>query len=195
MFKELSLMPKLNSFSKFLTVFVSTIFIVSVWATSASSQATLIERSKLALDGIGPIRVGMTVDEASQAAGVNLVRGYAPHGYEEFCSYFKSQGEPQGIHFMVTKRRIVRVDITNKQVTTIRGAKIGDTEEQILSLYPGQIRVVKNPLGGRGKNLILTPRDAVNSNYRLIFETGRDNRVRSFRSGQLPQVEYIEGCS
>ncbi|MEG4087939.1 hypothetical protein [Microcoleus sp. Pol12B4] len=135
----------------------------------------------------------MTVDEA-QAAGERLVKSYAVLN-EEFCSYFKPQGEPQGISFMVAKGRIVRVDVSNPRIATIKGAKIGDTEAQIIALYPGQIRTIKNPIGGPGKNLIFVPRDAKDSNYRLIFATGNDNRAESFLSGQIPHVEYIEGCS
>lgn len=188
-------MGKLNSSTKFVTLVITTIIILCLWVTSVNAQAKLTEQSLLALNGIGPIRVGMTVDEASRAAGVRLVKGYVPpppHG--EFCSYFKAQVGLQGIGFMVTQGRIVRIDISNERVSTIKGAKIGDTEEQIFSLYPGQIRVIKNPLGGRGNNLTFVPRDAADSNYRLIFETGIERRVKYFRSGQLPQVEYIEGC-
>lgn len=187
-------MQKFNSFTQFVTLFIGTLVIFSIWVTSVNAQAQLTEKSKLALNGIGPIRVGMTVDEASRSAGVRLVKGYA--GLDEnFCSYFKLQGEPKGINFMVTKGRIVRIDISNQRVTTIKGAKIGDTEEHIFSIYPGQIIVTKNPLGGRGNNLTFVPRDVADSNYRLIFETGIERRVKYFRSGQLPQVEYIEGCS
>ena len=186
-------MGKLNSSTKFVTLVIATVVICTFWITSVNAQVQLTENSKLAINGIGPIRVGMTVDEASRAAGVRLVKGYA--GLDEnFCSYFKPQGEPKGINFMVTKGRIVRIDISNERVTTIKGAKIGDNEEQIFSLYPGQIRVIKNPLSGRGNNLTFVPRDAADSNYRLIFQTGIDKRVKYFRSGQLPQVEYIEGC-
>jgi hypothetical protein len=187
-------MPQFNSITKFLLLVASTAVIIFIWAISVNAQVQLTERSKLAINGIGPIRVGMTVDEASRAAGVRLIKSYEPLN-EEFCSYFKPQGEPKGISFMVAKGRIVRVDISNEQVTTIKGAKIGDTEEQIFSLYPGQIRVIKNPLGGPGNNLTFVPRDVADSNYRLIFQTRNDRRVKYFRSGQLPQVEYIEGCS
>ena len=187
-------MGKLNSLTKFVTLVIATVVICTVWVTAVNAQFQLTNNSKLALNGIGSIRVGMTVDEASRAAGVRLVKSYEPLN-EEFCSYFKPLGGLTGISFMVTKGRIVRVDISNERVTTIKGAKLGDTEEQIFSLYPGQIRVIKNPLGGRGNNLTFVPRDATDSNYRLIFQTGNDKRVKYFRSGQLPQVEYIEGCS
>jgi hypothetical protein len=133
-------MQKLNSFRKFLTFFISAVVIVSVWATSANGQSQLTERSKLALDGIGPIRVGMTVDEAARSAGVRLIKTLSAGRTEEYCAYFGVQGGLKGIAFMVTNERIARVDnFSNKRITTIKGAKIGDTEDRIISLYPGQI--------------------------------------------------------
>ena len=134
-------MIKFNNSTKFFTLLISTIIIIVVSATSVNAQAQLTERSQLAIDGIGPIRVGMTVEEASRSAGVRLVRNddaYRDKKSERFCAYFEPQGEPQGIHFMVTNRRIARVDISNKRVTTIKRAKIGDAQERIFALYPGQ---------------------------------------------------------
>jgi hypothetical protein len=136
----------------------------------------------------------MTVAEASRAAGVRLVKTLSAGRTEEYCSYFEPQGEPKGIAFMVIEGRIVRVDISNERVTTIRGIKIGDPEKKIVKLYPPeQIQVVTGLIGGRMKRFTFVPRDAADRNYRLIFDTGR-NRVDRFRSGKLPEVEYIEGC-
>ena len=98
---------------------------------------------------------------------------------------------------MVTKGRIARIDISDKRITTIRGAKIGDSEDRIISLYPGQIQITKNPLAARqeanSKYLTFVPKDAADKNYRLIFQTAL-NQVIHFRSGKLPEVEFIEGC-
>lgn len=189
-------MSKLNSFRKFFTFFVSAVVIVSMWAISVNAQASLTENSKLAINGIGPIRVGMTVDEASRAAGVKLVFvASGPDGVS--CSQFKPEGELKDIAFMVTKGRIARVEIRDKRITTIRGARIGDTLDRIISLYPGQIQIIKAPLTsrpeGNSKHLTFVPKDAADNNYRIIFETTFD-RVREFRSGKLPEVEFLEGC-
>ncbi|MBE9188342.1 hypothetical protein IQ270_27845 [Microcoleus sp. LEGE 07076] len=189
-------MSKLNSFSKFFTFFVGTVIIVLFWVTSASGQVQLTENSKLAINGIGPIRLGMTVDEASRAAGVKLV--FVMNGPDAYsCSYFKPQGELKDIAFMVAKGRIARIDIRDKRITTIRGARIGDTLDRIISLYPGQIQIIKAPLTarpeGNPKNLTFVPKDDADKNYRIIFEKV-NNRVYRFRSGKLPEIEYIEGC-
>jgi hypothetical protein len=194
-------MGKLSSSTKFISLLISTIVIVAVWVTSVNAQVQLTERSKLAINGIGPIRVGMTVDEASESAGIKLTnRSGSGGGREESqCSYVEPKGEPKGIAFMVTKGRIARVDIfSNKQITTIKGVKIGDTEDRIISLYPGQIQVTPHPyVSGsprNGKYLTFVPKDTADKNYRIIFETSR-NRVDRFRSGKIPEVEAIEGCS
>jgi hypothetical protein len=46
----------------------------------------------------------------------------------------------------------------------------------------------------RGNYLTFIPQDRPDRNYRLVFETDGD-RVTNFRSGQVPEVEAIEGCS
>jgi hypothetical protein len=189
-------MPKLNKFSsKFLTFLISAIIVISVWATSASGQAQLTERSKLAINGIGPIRVGMTVSEASRSAGVKLVKALDGSRPDNSCAFFDIQGGPQGISFMTTKDRIVSVYISNERITTISGAKIGDSVAKILKLYPPA--QMQTELSGRSqKRFTFIPRDAADRNYRLIFETDTGtNRVKRFRSGQLPEVEYREGCA
>jgi hypothetical protein len=191
-------MPKLISFSKLLTLFIGVVVIVSVWATSASGQVQLTERSKLAIDGIGPIRIGMTVNEASRSAQVKFIKIPSGGRSEDLCSYMKAQEGPKGISVMVSKGRIVRIDISNERITTMRGVKIGDPEGKVFSLYPRQIQATPHPYSSRppynGKYLTFVPRDAADKNYRIIFETSKGH-VERFRSGQLPEVEYIEGCS
>lgn len=141
-------MQKLNSLTKFVALLISTIVICAVWVTSVNAQAQLTERSQLALNGIGPIRVGMTVDEASKSAGIKLITSGSAGVDEYQCSYVHPQGEPKEIAFMVVKGRIARVDINNKRMTTLRGAKIGNTQEQIIKLYPGQIKETPHPYVG-----------------------------------------------
>jgi hypothetical protein len=89
-------MRKLNS-SKLVALLIGTAVIFLILVTSVSAQAKLTERSKLAINGIGPIRVGMTVDEASKSGGIRLIRS-GSGGIDEYqCSYVQPKGEPKGI--------------------------------------------------------------------------------------------------
>ncbi|MFM1843333.1 MAG: hypothetical protein RLZZ490_2075, partial [Cyanobacteriota bacterium] len=110
------------------------------------------------------------------------------------CAYYTIPGV-SGLAFMVTNGRIARIDITDKSpLTTLSGAKIGDSESRIKALYPGQIRVETHKYDRQGHYLIFVPKDAVDKDYRLIFET--DGKVVTrWRVGRLPAVEWVEGCS
>lgn len=184
----------MNRKVKFLNFFIATLALSTLTISSVLSQTKLTNQSKVYINGIGAVRVGMTIAEASKAAGTKLIR---ESGYETnlSCFYVKPQGEPKDIGFMVTNKRISRVDVwKNKSITTLSGAKIGDTESRIKSLYPGQIQVTPHKYVEGGHDLIFIPKDAVDKNYRLLFETD-GKRVTRFRSGKLPEVEFVEGCS
>ncbi|MEH2251132.1 hypothetical protein [Nostoc sp.] len=181
----------MNSKTKFLTFASLTLAVSSLTVSTVVAQAKLTNQSKLFINGIGQVRVGMTVSQAAKAAGTQLV-GDPPNNS---CYYVKPQNEPKNLSFMVTKGRISRVDVRqNTQITTLKGAKIGDTEAQIKSLYAGQIQVTPHKYVQGGHNLTFVPKDRANQNYRVVFETD-GKRVTQFHSGKLPEVEFVEGCS
>lgn len=167
-------------------------FIFSITLMTAVAQERLSGRSKVTIDGIGAIRVGMTPKQATQAGGVPLITsGYASGE----CVYYQPKGQLKGLGFMTIEGAIARVDITqNSQITTRSGAKIGDTEAKIQSLYPDRIKVTPHKYNEKGHYLTYVPKDTTDKNYRLIFETD-GNKVTQYRSGRLPEVEWVEGCS
>jgi hypothetical protein len=175
--------------TKFRAFFIGTVILSSLTAVSVNAQTKLSQQSKVSITGIGPVRVGMTVAQASKAAGTRLVRSNPQ--LPGSCFYVKPQAGPQGLEFMVLNDRIIRVDINKGRFTTVSGAKIGDTEARIKSLYGGRLQV-RNDYGS-GHVMTFVPQAAADKNYRLVFNTD-GNRVTRFRVGQLPQVDYEEGC-
>ncbi len=94
----------------------------------------------------------------------------------------------------VTNGRIARVSVwQSRQITTLSGAKIGDSEARIRSLYPG-IQVTPHTYVRQGHYLTFVPKDAGDRNYRVVFETD-GQKVTRFHAGKLPEVEFVEGCS
>jgi hypothetical protein len=166
--------------------------VTTITMGTALAQIQLTNQSKLALNGIGSVKVGMTLKEASKAAGTTLVRG---NGYQDSCYYVTPKNKLAGLSFMVTSAKIARVDVSQKStITTIKGGKIGDTEAKIKSLYPGKIKVEPHKYVSGGHYLVFTPQDKAYKNYRLIFETD-GKRVTLMRAGKLPEASYVEGCS
>ena len=95
---------------------------------------------------------------------------------------------------MVERGAITRVNINDSSaIATTTGAKIGDTEERIELLYPGQVEVQPHKYTD-GHYLVVTPVDPEERDYRIVFETVGKNVVR-YRAGRVPSVQYVEGCS
>ncbi|PPT10860.1 Serine/threonine protein kinase [Geitlerinema sp. FC II] len=176
--------------------FFSALLILNLSVDSVRSQSQLTPRSRVAIDGIGPVRVGMTVAEASRSAGTTFVREGVYDSPQ--CHYIVPENGMRDVSFMVTNGRIARVDVRNPVVRTVSGAGIGNSEEEIEQLYPDRIEVSRHPYTGgapqNGHYLTFVPQDWRDRNYRVIFETSYDY-VTQYRAGKLPEVEYIEGCA
>lgn len=133
--------------------------------------------------GIGSVKTGMSVEEAQVALHHELV---VPAKLAE-CAFLKTKSGPKGVSFMVEQRHISRVDVVSGATATSAGARIGDTEDKIKSLYTG---------------IAVTPHKYTNGHYltysgdggKIVFETD-GSKVTRYRSGNTPAVEYVEGCS
>lgn len=139
--------------------------------------------------GYGPAKIGMTVAEASAALGMKLV-SEGPVD-EPKCHYMRPEPAVEGLWFMISGDRVVRVEVTTAGITTRSGLGVGDSEARVKALLPGTV---------------VTPHKYVapDGNYLTVWSRGRKAAVRfetlqgkvtSFYAGRVPEVEYVEGCS
>ncbi len=139
--------------------------------------------------GLGSLRAGMTVAEATTALGGALV---VPAEYDTtLCDYAVWRGAPRGMRVMVDQGRIARVEVDSANVATAAGARVGDSEERIQSLYPGRVTVTPHKYED---GHYLTVNGVGDSSVALVFETSK-GRVSRYRAGRRPAVEYVEGGS
>lgn len=132
----------------------------------------------------------MTMPEAERALGAPLV---LLGSSTEPCYYVVVDGRP-GVAFMIVDGRIARLDVRQPaSVKTAEGAGIGDTEARIHTLYPGRVEVQPHKYS-KGHYLVVTPEAPRDSTYRFIFETDGVGVTR-YRTGRLPEVGWVEGCS
>jgi hypothetical protein len=87
---------------------------------------------------------------------------------------------------------LVRVEVRRGATATSAGARIGDSQDKIKALYPGQVSVSHKYTTG-DHYLTVVPPSSADATYRIIFETD-GKRVVNYRAGLKPQVEYVEGC-
>jgi hypothetical protein len=140
--------------------------------------------------GVGPVRAGMTVAEAGTALGEPLtVTGDAKQ-----CAYARAAKAPEGLIFMVVDNHIARVDVRGKTIATVEGAKIGSSEARIDTLYQGRVTVQPHKYTAGGHYLVVGSGAGADTTNRIVFET--DGKVvTQYRSGRMPEVGWVEGCS
>lgn len=176
-------------------------------STAAATTTTTVERelseaSRLRLDGIGPVKIGMTLEEASAAVGreVTVEENSLLQEEESSCGFADVQGGPTGLSFMVLRDspgaewRIYRVDVFDSSgIATGGGVRIGATEGEVKQVYGDQLKVEPHEYTGPEGHYLVLDVDGVGG-YMLLFETD-GTKVLQFRSGNDEAVRYPEGCA
>ena len=148
--------------------------------------------SDLALneDGLGQIQIGMTLDDA-----VNMGLLNERPDIKQACDFVfpaVGAGIPFGVNVMVVKGKVARIDVDTGTVTTEDGAKIGDSEDKIKSIYGDELKVTPHKYIEGGHYLTVMG-DSASAGKAMVFETD-GKQVTMFRAGRIPEVEWVEGC-
>ena len=169
--------------------------------TTTTTAPGLSDESRLGFEGIGPIKIGMTLAEAAAAVGkpVKVDPNYMLDG----CAYAAVEGGPKELSFMVGRDkdadpwRIFRADVNEgSPIATISGIRVGATEAQVKEAYSGKggsYTVGPHPYVGPEGHYLTYDADGKGGDL-LIFETD-GKKVTSFRAGEETSVQAIEGCA
>lgn len=170
-------------------------FVLGLVSASADAAAQRI----LTPEGLGPVRIGMTVSQAEEALRVKLKPFDSTDGYSrESCweTYRLGETDPSVV-YMVWYGRIVRVAVHGDDKTMIatdKGIRIGDSDARVKEIYGPSLKVEVDPQANteeEGSNLTTFTR----SKRRGITYVTANRIVVSFRAG-LPKATFLsEGCS
>lgn len=156
---------------------------------AASTTVPDISTWKLSPKGLGPLHAGMSVAQVRTI--IPRLDAPADLGTAE-CTYARSSSLPPGAVLMFAKGALVRVDILSGRVQTDLGARLGDTEDQVEMLYGSSIKT--SPHKYTDGHYLTFAESAADTAFRIVFETD-GSRVLRYRSGRMPEVEWVEGCS
>ena len=142
--------------------------------------------------GAGVLRIGMTRGQLA----LDLHATPPKHTRADSgCAYLAVAGIPAGMRTMWVAATLARIDIGAPKIATDRGAKIGDREARIDSLYRGRVTTMPAKYDPHAKYLVIHPPPSADSTRRIVFETDSTTRVTRYRVGREPEVEWVEGCS
>ena len=95
----------------------------------SEGSATSPDTWRLGYAGFGPIALGMTLDEASKAAGLAVTEPSQCPGSAH------GEGLP-GLSITHDGDRIVSIGTNQPGIRTVSGAEVGTTEADLLAIYP-----------------------------------------------------------
>ncbi len=139
-------------------------------------------------DGIGPLRVGMTLEEASRVLGEELRVAYADF---PSCDHVRPSSLPGGVVLMIVNDTVVRVEVSDSSLTTSAAARVGMTEASLLEAYGARGSVTPHKYSGPEWHYVTIDADSAHA---IVFETD-GVRVQRFRAGRQPEVAWVEGCA
>ncbi len=141
--------------------------------------------------GLGPIQIGMTLDELEE---IGLPPIPLEGSGDGVCQYYRIKGNSEPIGLMAIDGRILRIDVWPGSIIETRsGAKIGSTEADLIRIYGNRLEAIANPIT-LGKTIVFTPQDPGEDLFRLVFETDDRGEVVQYRAGQFPSVTWPGGC-
>jgi hypothetical protein len=142
-------------------------------------------------DRAGPVRFGMSLADAQRAVGDSAGASRPTTG----CTYWHPPNAPRGLSLMIEEGVVVRADVDSGGLPTTEGVGVGSTEAAIRNAY-GQhltIQLHKYQWEAGWRYFLYLPTATGDSLNAIVFETD-GQRVRSYRVGRRPQVEYVERC-
>lgn len=144
--------------------------------------------SRVSIDGLGAIKIGMTERQAERAGGISLTGTGSGPG----CRYLQPSDRSIRAEFMLTNNRIARVDVLRRGIRASRGVRVGDSDASVRRRFTNLlVQPAKYVIGGFF--LEVPPRDRSDRNRRLIFET--DGKMVTYvRAGRRPEVFWVERC-
>jgi hypothetical protein len=142
----------------------------------------------IGFDGVGPIDLGMTIDQARKAARRGIVAGQE---VTKGCRHDKVLPRRFGLSTLRFKKKIRVLYVTRTAMPTAKGVRVNDTLDRLRSRYGSKLQE-------RGSDVSLETRifELHGKGTREIqFSVNAQNRIFQIATGLRPEVDFSEGCA
>jgi hypothetical protein len=157
-------------------------------AASIASVAFAEARWCLGFAGLGPMRAGLTADQALALADWP---GVARKSHKDSCWVMPFKGGTSDFSLMIVDGRVARIEIKGEStLTTLSGAHVGMTEAALQALYGPKLEAQPHKYDENGRVFVLR---SSSGDHGLRFETSA-GRVTVMHAGPWEHLNYVEGC-
>lgn len=157
----------------------------------------------LTAQGWGPLRIGMTRDEITQALGPDADPEAVGGADPEACDQYRPERAPEGMLLMLEQGVLTRISLVrDATLTTDRGLGLGAPAADVKAAYGDAAQVSPHKYAEAPAEYITVWADGPSSEpYRedpaargIVYEVGADGNVGMIHAGG-PSIQYVEGCA
>ncbi len=166
--------------------------------------------SQVTVNGWGPVRIGMTLEELNAAVGEKL-DPKEDAGFEEYqCTFLFPKTAPEGLSLMYSHGQVARIDVDKPGVATYGGVQVGDTASKAREVFGAALNAQPHfytglpaeyltvwTVGGPQPDWNGPPSAeeiaALNAARGVRFETSEKGVIERFYAGS-GAIEMVEGC-
>lgn len=158
----------------------------------AAEQAALADCGPVTAQGYCGVAFGMPPEAARAAFPVKLdtYSGGDPasQGDVNRCYEMFAAAPVQGVSFLVEMNKVGRIDVLSEGARTVDGFGVGTSAEDINAKLGAAVSEQPNKYEPEIVELVVAE-----GGTKFIYEI-QDGRVRAWRAGTLPTVDYVEHC-
>jgi hypothetical protein len=138
-------------------------------------------------DGMGPVKLGMTLAQLKATFHQNLREDN--DAASENCFYVHAKGH-EHIRFMIEDGKLTRIDVDARGISTNSGLQVGDAEARVHQFYGTKVKVTPHKYVDTGRYLTVHFQDP---RYGIRFETDK-GKITEYYVGTYEAIQYVEGC-
>ncbi len=166
-----------------------------------STTPTPAPANVLTSEGLGEMRIGMTLAELTAVAGPDANPGQVGGAEPAVCDEFHPARAPEGVNVMIQDGRLARITLIRQSaIKTDRGVGLGDTAAAVRQAYGAALIAQPHKYApAPAEDLFAWSRGGSNAyvqdpNARGIrYEINAEGRVQMIHAG-APAIQLVEGC-
>jgi hypothetical protein len=159
--------------------------------TASATAAAPQPQWRLTVEGLSPVRIGMTRQQVEAALHTRLEG--EPIEDEKSCVELVPVGRDRGLWFMFEEYKLTRISIGKpSRITTPRGIGLGASADAVKRAYGRGLKSEPHKYEDRPAEYLTYW--TVPGKRGVRFETDGKRRVQTIHTG-TGSIQYVEGCA
>jgi hypothetical protein len=144
---------------------------------------------KITTRGYGPVQAGLSPVEAARLMGTRF-KTFEGNPLDPECDHLYPETGHDGVSLMIQNGKITRVVVSNPQIQTLSGVKVGDSIARLKRVFGARLEIEQHKYDDTGFYYFVWEQG---KRYGVKFEIAAD-RVTDIYAGD-ESIKYVEGCA